>query len=376
MNQVALQHPLRRLISLTCMLCILAGCTYPTSISTLVPDAQQSSPASTESLEQDIQGDILSDSEIATLSSLEKIDDYPLYTMHFSGSYSLVSLPQYVTWRAFPEAALDNSWAASSPWACSLFAALGDQGNMYFGRNFDWEYSPALLLFTDPPDGYASVSMVDIAYFGFTGNEAVTVTDLPLAERQALLDAPFMPFDGMNEQGLVIGMAAVPPGNMIPDPGKTTLGSLQVIRLILDRAANVQEAIDIFHSYNVVMRGGPPLHYLIADSHGQAVLVEFHQGEIVVIPNQAPWHQATNFLRASVGESTEGVCWRYDRIQQRLTESNGKLDSVEALELLRDVAQEGTQWSVVYGISGGDVSVAMGRAFGETHTFRLMTSTD
>ena len=38
-----------------------------------------------------------------------------------------------------------------------------------FGRNFDWRYSPALLLFTDRPaaGGYASVSMVDIAYLGF-----------------------------------------------------------------------------------------------------------------------------------------------------------------------------------------------------------------
>ena len=35
---------------------------------------------------------------------------------------------------------------------------------MVYGRNFDWQYSPALLLFTNPPDGYASVSMVDIEY--------------------------------------------------------------------------------------------------------------------------------------------------------------------------------------------------------------------
>ena len=55
------------------------------------------------------------------------------------------------------------------PGRCSLFAALGDPENRLFGRNFDWRYSPALLLFTDRPagGGYASVSMVDIAYLGF-----------------------------------------------------------------------------------------------------------------------------------------------------------------------------------------------------------------
>ena len=39
---------------------------------------------------------------------------------------------------------------------------------MFYGRNFDWEFSPALLLFTDPPDGYASVSMVDLTFLGIS----------------------------------------------------------------------------------------------------------------------------------------------------------------------------------------------------------------
>ena len=65
---------------------------------------------------------------------------------------------------------------------------------MLYGRNFDWQYSPALLLFTDPPDGYASVSMVDIAYLGFDGKKAGTVTDLSLTERARLLFAPSWPF--------------------------------------------------------------------------------------------------------------------------------------------------------------------------------------
>jgi len=93
------------------------------------------------------------DAETATLASLEQIDDYPLYTMRYVGDYP----------RTFPEVSeLPGRWGAA--WACSLFAALGDPDNRLYGRNFDWQYSPALLLFTDPPDGYASVSMVDLAY--------------------------------------------------------------------------------------------------------------------------------------------------------------------------------------------------------------------
>jgi len=265
----------------------------------------------------------------------------------------------------------------SSPpaWACSLFAALGDADEMFYGRNFDWEYSPALLLFTDPPDGYASVSMVDIAYLGFGGDRASTLTSLPLVERRSLLDAPFLPFDGMNEHGLVIGMAAVPPGQMRSDPDKETIGSLMMIREVLDHAGNVNEAIAIFHNYNVDMEGGPSIHYLIADSSGRSVLVEFYQGEMVVFPNETAWHLATNFLRASAGASAEGPalseaegeCWRYDRISQRLTEAQGQMTTQDAVDLLAEVSQESTQWSVVYGMSSGDIHVTMGREYDDVH---------
>jgi hypothetical protein len=314
--------------------------------------------------------DGLSHEEAATLSSLEQVDDYPLYTMRYYGAY------EQRTSSAEPVLSEAEGTASPPAWACSLFAALGDADHKLYGRNFDWEYSPALLLFTDPPDGYASVSMVDIAYFGFEGDKAGNLTDLPLSERRALLYTPFWPFDGLNERGLAIGMAAVPPGNMHPDPTKETIGSLGVIREMLDHACNVDEALAILQSYNIDFEGGPPLHYLIADSSGRSLLVEFYQGEMVVIPNEAPWHLATNFLRASAGESAEGECWRYDKLSQRLTEGEGQLTAQDAMNLLAEVSQEGTQWSVVYGMSTGDVNVSMGQKYDNVHTFRLNSAGD
>jgi hypothetical protein len=239
---------------------------------------------------------------------------------------------------------------------------------MYYGRNFDWSFSPALLLFTDPPEGYAAVSMVDIAYLGFGNARAGTLTELPLEERQTLLTAPFLPFDGMNERGLVVGMAAVPGGQGPPDPRKPTIGSLEVIRELLDRAADVDEAIPILQSYNLDMEGGPPIHYLVADPSGRAALVEFYQGEMVVIPNEQRWHLATNFLLAAAGASPAGACWRYDRLSQRLTEAGGRLTAPEGMDLLAEVSQENTQWSVVYGMHTGEVRVTMGRRYEQVYT--------
>lgn len=345
----------RRIFAAACLVLILAGgCGQPKP--TVAPLPQASIPTPQPAAEQAAPG--LSEDEIATLSSLTQVDGYPLYTMHYQGAYNR------------EQASLEGSGVAA--WACSLFAALGDADHRLYGRNFDWEFSPALLLFTDPPDGYASVSMVDIAYLGFVGSPSKTLLDLPLEEREALLSAPFLPFDGLNEHGLAIGMAAVAPGNVPPDPDKETMDSVGVIREMLDRARDVDEALTILQSYNVDMGNGPPIHYLLADRSGRSLLVEFYQGEIHVLPNEKPWHQATNFLRASVGDSAEGQCWRYDKIAERLAETEGRLTAAEAMDLLSGVAQPGTQWSVVYGLSSGQIDVVMGREYADMHSFTLV----
>ena len=356
---------LQRIISLALILGFLVGCSAPAAMPVSPTPTTVPTPTS--------RADGLSHEEAATLSSLEQVDDYPLYTMRYYGAYEQrASSAESVLSRSSERSEEVAKGTASLPaWACSLFAALGDADHKLYGRNFDWEYSPAVLLFTDPPHGYASVSMVDIAYFGFEGAKAGTLTDLPLSERRALLYTPFWPFDGLNERGLAVGMAAVPPGQMRPDPSKETIGSLGVIRQMLDHASNVDEALGILQSYNIDFEGGPPLHYLIADAAGHSLLVEFYEGEMVIIPNERPWHLATNFLRASVGESVEGECWRYDKLSQRLAQAEGQLTMQDAVDLLAEVSQQGTQWSVVYGMSSGDVNVVMGREYDNVHTFTL-----
>jgi hypothetical protein len=298
----------------------------------------------------------LSEQQIATLSSLEKVDDHPLYTMHYYGSSASVSQSEL------------KDVILRPAWGCSLFAAMGG-ADKFYGRNFDWEPSPALLLFNHPTDGYDSVSMVDIAYLIDSNTD--TLTDEPLEQRLALLDAPALPFDGMNEQGLVVGMAAVPADAVQPDPNKETIDSLMVIRKMLDQAGDVDEAVAILQSYNIEWGGGPPLHYLIADRSGRAVLAEFYRGELGLIFNDQPWHLATNFLRTAIDGSPVGQCSRYDRLDSSLSAAEGNIDSVEAISLLQSVSQPGTQWSIVYGMDTGDISVSMGRQYGRVHTFDI-----
>jgi hypothetical protein len=178
---------------------------------------------------------VLTEQEFEALSTIERVDEYPLYVMTLTGPF-----------RSRDESGIAAETHEDHPgfthvdrgrWACSLFTALGDPGSMVFGRNFDWRFSPALLLFTHPPDGYASVSIVDIGYL-LDEPSADALLDLEIDERTSLLEAPFWPFDGMNERGVAIGMAAVPASELPFDKTKDTLDSLQIMREVLDHASS------------------------------------------------------------------------------------------------------------------------------------------
>jgi len=211
---------------------------------------------------------------------------------------------------------------------------------------------------------------VDLAYF-FNAPAVTQLVDLNLTDRSPLLNTPSMPFDGMNEKGLAIGMAAVPQSPTPSDPKNESVGSLRIIRMILDHAASVEEALKIMESVNILWDGGPQLHYLIADASGKAALVEFVDGGMIVLDKTNPWHLATNFLLSKNNGATDGICNRYDMLTEELQDGRGHLSLSAAMELLSDVSQSSTQWSVVYQFSIGQISLAMGRNYAAIHTFHL-----
>jgi hypothetical protein len=311
-----------------------------------------------------IAGDIAPQSDrIKTIRSLKKLDDFPLYVMHFYGDYEL---PNYA-----PRASLSQDIQSGCRsgnlylWACTCFSAKTEQGSQLLGRNFDWSSHPALLLFTNPPGRYASVSMVDISYLGYSKSDA------PDKNPGGLLRSPLLPFDGMNEQGLAVGMMAVPSAHGPDDPQKQTAGSLLIIRLILDYAKNVDQAIAILKKFNISFQEGPPLHYFITDRSGKSVVAEFVNRKISVLSNTHPWQVATNFIITGLSpESARASCWRYKKVWETL-ESQVMFTLLNALSLLEDVSQGNTIWSVVYDTSSLNFLVVMGRKYGQVHEFNL-----
>ncbi len=298
---------------------------------------------------------------IATLSTLEKIDDYPVYTMRYFGPYVRASELQ------------NEAASLRREWACSLFAAVGDAERPMFGRNFDWEYSPILVLFLEPEEGHRSVMSIDIAYL--VDEEAIDRLDTAsVDELLPLLDAPFLTFDGMNERGVAIGMASVDYECGYPsDPDKRDVGDLRLMREVLEAAATVEEAIAFLEGINPVSQGGPNTHYLIADRTPAAALVEYHDGEMYIFRSsgESPWQLGTNFPVVLTEGNPAGNCWRYDLIKATLRERGGALSADEAADLLQAVSTPMTRWSIVYDLAELEAHLVIEQDTEAVHTFSL-----
>ncbi|SDL00189.1 choloylglycine hydrolase [Nonomuraea jiangxiensis] len=276
-----------------------------------------------------------------TAATLRQVDDMPLYEMTYHGRYDA-------------EAPLTEAELArrGDGWACSLFHRPGE-----FGRNFDWDPNPAMIVHNDPRDGYASVSMADVSYLFPPGAKP----DLSAPQdRRRLAHAVLTPFDGMNEQGLVIGLAQAPDARLPdPAPGRTTVSGVRIIRLILDRAATVSEAIALMGRYNLDFTGGPQLHYLIADRAGRSAVVEFGEGRLNVIDDR----YLTNITMTGADRAAKLSDARY----RKLAEGAG----TEAMELLRRVAQVHTRWSVVYDQDDLTARLVTAQKWDRVHDVRL-----
>ncbi len=309
---------------------------------------------------------------VTSLSTLEKIDDFPVYMMRYVGPYVRASKLQTEEMPAD-----DGDRGAIGPsrtadWACALFAAVADPGSALFGRGFDWEYSPILVLLLEPEQGYRSIMSIDIAYL--VEVKWIDRLDIaPVEQRLQLLSAPFLTFDGMNDQGLAIGMAAVEvAAGYSSDPGKRDVGDLRLMREVLESSATVEEAITFLEGINPVSQGGPNTHYLIADRTSSA-LIEYDEGEMVVFrsSDETPWQLGTNFPVVLTDGEPQGHCWRYDRIERSLREGGGTLSTDEAFDLLTAVSVEHTQWSIVYDLDDLVMNLCVGRDMETVHSISL-----
>lgn len=308
---------------------------------------------------------VLLRNELRSLASIRQIDDYGMFQMTYFGDYGFddfllvgaesdrdieIFIMERIL-RGFP---IDLNITGGG---CTVFVARNTAGEVIFGRNFDFPYySPSMQLFTHPNNGHASVSTANLLFMGFhEGNlpSGLNFNSFPV------LGAPFLPFDGMNEKGVAIALLAVPKAEPPLNDGRVMLNTTTTIRLVLDHAANVDEAIELLMRYNIFFSEGVYCQFLIADASGRSVIVNYWDGEVKIIETDEPFQIASNFIpynNLNIGEGFDEFV-RYDRVMAVIEGNGGTLSEMQAIDLLAEVGviddygEDRLQWTVIYNLS-------------------------
>ncbi len=303
--------------------------------------------------------------ELKTLNTLEQIDSYGMYRMTYCGDYGFDDfleqgaasdndIEEFVTKRLLKGIPIKFNVTDSG---CTAFVTQNENGDIIFARNFDFTYAPSLQLYTKPLNGYASVSTVNLSFAGYSEDNLPTKG--VSFNNFLTLAAPYLPFDGMNEKGVAMALLAVPEVQIRNDENKITLNTTTAIRLVLDKASNVDEAIELLRNYNIYFSGDVYCHYLIADSTGKSVIVEYYDNDLQVVETDKEYQVASNFIaynNLNVGEGYTEFD-RYDKVINRIEDSNNSLNMNDTINLLNDVgvyAGDGfdkLQWSVIYNVT-------------------------
>jgi choloylglycine hydrolase len=123
----------------------------------------------------------------------------------------------------------------------------------------------------------------------------------------------------MNDQGLVITHANVPKSQTPYDPDKPQFRHNFLDKIVAE-CVTVKQAVNLIRAYSLPPgEHGAHVHLMLADPSGEAVVVEWVDGEVRVIPRNGPTLLMTNWV-LSKAETATGPSSRYARASRLLPE--------------------------------------------------------
>lgn len=326
--------------------------------------------------------------EIGSVASIEMLrernDDHldgAVYSMHVQGGFYLddfvaqggvsndTDLIQFIT-DNITHGVVDLNMTAPEI-GCSSFTATAENGDALFARNYDFSKTNAMLVFTDANEGrHASISTVDLQFLGIDVDQDMT----GLMDKVICLAAPYAPLDGVNDAGVSCGIYMTYQGGeetvaTSQDTDKPDFTSTTLLRLILDYADNVEEAVEIASSYDLHDSANTSYHYMVADASGKSAILEWtndsavdttdndgSQRTLKVVYNDqdsnigeregaSSYQIVTNFVlqpgyyEGVPAENKKGAD-RYDRLYEELQATDGVVaDEQAAMDILQSVGR-------------------------------------
>ena len=345
--------------------------------------------------------------EISTVTSIEMLRDRndehldgAVYSMHVKGGFYLDDfiaqggasndneLIQFIT-DNITRGVVDIQMTAPEI-GCSAFTSVTPEGDRLFARNYDFSKTNTMVVFTEQNEGrHASISTVNLQFLGVDVDKNME----SLMDKIICLAAPYAPLDGINDAGVSCGIFMSYQGGekTMPtdqDTDKPDFTSTTLLRLILDYADSVEEAVEIASSYDLHDSANTSYHYMVADSTGKSAILEWTNGTdltdndgsqrtLKVIYNDqdsnigereaaSDYQLITNFILQpgyyddSPAEEKKGAD-RYDRLYEELQKTDALLpDEQAAMDLLQIVGRRSwdndddngcTVHSVVYNLT-------------------------
>ena len=336
--------------------CARSGQTSPSSSSSSIPS--QTSPADGS------QSEISKSTEDAILLGDSIIELEPdLSAVRFDGDYGFDAfleqggaasdgeVVRYLAENFIGDLGLDF---LGNLFGCSTVAVESPDGDALFGRNFDWNHCDAMIVEAHPENGYASFSTVNMDFI--THSATGPVAAVLNLDQVRTLAALYAPLDGMNSKGLAVSV------NMIQDSatinqntGKPGITTTTAVRLLLDKAANVEEALELLRQYDLHASMGYMIHFALADADRRSVVVEYIGNEMSVIESPV----LTNFYLTpgeKYGIGTSQSHTRYEILTDLLAE-NATLSEDGVRDALSSVSKgnfgefESTEWSIVMNLT-------------------------
>lgn len=328
-----------------------------------------------------------------TVSSIQKITDYAdgynLYRMDVKYDYRLDDVIDYGI--KDDQSMIDAILSEALPllpvhikvpsFGCTAFTMTDDNGQVHMGRNYDFKNdTSAMLVYCTPKNGYKSVG------FAAMDNVSANQPDESIKKRLASLTAPFICLDGINEKGVSIAVLTLDSEPVHQSTGKPTIATTLAIRLVLDRAASTQEAVELLRSYDMFASSGRDYHFYITDASGDGRVVEYdcdsETRELVDTKTEVVTNFFILYKEKVLPNQRNGIYGhgreRYDAVMEVL-EAQPSYTDATVWEALKASSQDpnpesitsNTQWSINYNNTACTASIALRRNWQDVTVYVL-----
>ena len=332
-----------------------------------------------------------------TVDSIEKLtnydDRYNLYRMDVKYNYSLDDVINYGI--TDNQTMIDAILSEALPmlpvsikvpdFGCTAFTLTDTVGDVHMGRNYDFKNdTSAMLVYCTPTDGYKSVA------FAALDNISANAPEESMKKRLATLTAPFICLDGMNEKGVSIAVLTLDSEPVHQDTGKPVITTTLAIRLVLDRAATTQEAVELLRQYDMFASSGRDYHFYITDATGDGRVIEYdcesETREFVATPINAITNFYGLYKEKVLPNQKNGIYGhgreRYDAVSDVFEQQSGNYTDDTVWAALIAASQEpnpesitsNTQWSIAYNNTDLTADIVIRRHWSDITHYGLTTN--